>query len=138
MKTITKAFMVLTMLCLFSCSFFKKEDPADVVSDFMDAMAGPDFDKAGRYITRDSKTLLNLIQTIHSMGNELPAIYKKELAGDGKMIYTTISMENEKATVLVSMGKESNSIDLRKEDGKWKVVLDQDDLMDKMGSPGDQ
>lgn len=123
-KVVGGIIIILVSALIYSCSG-KKEHPEMAAKMFFEALANKDFKKAGQLATTDSKTLLNMVETMWEMGTDLPLNLgdRKELEN---AVYTTTEMEGDKATVSIRVKDHENRIHLVKEKGEWKVAVEKE------------
>jgi hypothetical protein len=122
--------IITTIVFLFSCSN-AKEDPKAAARSFLEAFAKKDFDKASRFASKDSKTLIDLIKSMEEMGNSMDiTAFGLDLQSINQAVYENGVMDGNKATVTISIGNQSQIIKLIKEEGDWKVAVDKDAIQE--------
>jgi uncharacterized protein YfeS len=107
----------------------QKDDPVASAKAFYEALAKKDFKTAKQFATKDSKTMLELIESMSQMAADV----KTEQDDWEKMknaVYSNADIEGDRATVTVKIGGEENLVKLKKEDGTWKVALDKETLQE--------
>jgi Domain of unknown function (DUF4878) len=121
---------ITALAFLFSCST-ATEDPKAAAKSFFEAFAKKDFDKAAKFATKDSKTLIDLIKSMEEMGNSMDiSAFGLDMESINKAVYENAAIDGNKATVSVSMGNQSQIIKLIKEEGGWKVAVDKDAIQE--------
>ena len=108
-----------------------KEDPAAAVKAFYDALAVKDFEKARQYATQESKTMLELIESMSQMAAGIMS-EDDDFEKMKKAIIGPAEIEGDKASVKVQIGEEETIVKLIKENGEWKVALDKETLKESL------
>ena len=106
----------------------------------MDAMAKKDFGTAKKYATKESETMLGMLETMMKMA---PDSAKDKKFDKSNLQYGDVKIDGDKAIIPVK-NKDSNettNYTLRKQDGNWKVAFDKSSLggdksKNAMGSEG--
>jgi hypothetical protein len=128
MKRLLFSLIFVSTQFFFTACNQKTEDPALAAKSFIEAFLEKDFKKAGEFATKDSKTLLDLIKSMAEMGGDLN--YSTFGLTDQILenaVFETESINGENAVVKVIIeNKTPQSINLIREDGKWKVALDKE------------
>jgi len=133
-KLILSALAVFT-LSMMSCN--SGGDPKGVLINFFEALSKKDITTAKKYATKDSESMLGLMEMGMKNSTE-----KKDDFDKSKMEFGDAKIEGDKATVPVkekSTGETTN-FTLKKENGQWKVAFDKATMMqmgqDKMKEKG--
>ncbi len=115
-------------------------DPTDVAKKFFDAMGKKNMEEAAKYATKESKTILDMIGGLGSLGDS--AKHNDFDMKDAE--FGTAKINGDEATVLVKSKKDPTGTEftLKKEAGAWKVAFDKNSLMKitmkKMGENKDE
>ena len=129
MKKIIVSGLTASILILAGCKS-GGGDPKIALMNFFDALTKKDFTAVKKYTTKESESLLSLMQmgmqNIGDKSNEMIK-YEKENIELG-----TAVIDGDKATVPVKDKKSGETTDfiLRKESGDWKVAFDKSTLME--------
>lgn len=128
MKKIILPVFTAVILIISGCSS-GGGDPKAVLINFFDALAKKDFATVKKYSTKDSESMLGMVQM--GMQNvkdtSQTMMYKKENIEIGDAV-----ISGDKATVPVKDKKSGETTDftLKKESGDWKVAFDKSTLME--------
>ncbi len=109
------------------------EDPKVAAKSFFEAFVAQDYNKAAKFATKDSKTLLDLLKSMEELGNPMdlfPVAASKENLE--KIVYGDPVIDGDAATVAMTFESETQTIKLLKEEGAWKVALDKDMLKERL------
>jgi hypothetical protein len=124
------AFAAITLLVACTPT---TEDPKNVAKSFVEAFVVKDYDKAAQFATKENKTLLEMLKSMEEMGSPMNFFLAGTTVDQLKnAVYENAVIDGDKATVNVSVGAESQSVKLIKEEGAWKVALDKDMLKEKV------
>ena len=131
MKKIILSIAIILAFGIIGCSS-NSNDPKGVLMNFMDALMKKDIEGAKKYATKDSETMLGMIQMGMSMA---PDSTKDKTYDKNSMEFGDAKIEGDKATVTVKEKKsgETTNYTLKKEDGVGKVAFDKA-TMTKMGT----
>jgi hypothetical protein len=127
---VSKLLLIALIPCLFACNA-AKEDPVAVAKTFYEALAMQDYAKAKMYATKDSKTMIELLESMSQMNNDAKG-KDEDLAKMKSAVFTQESIDGDRASVKVKMNNEENLVKLKKEDGAWKVALDKESIQETM------
>lgn len=119
-------FSALAMLTLLVMSCNSGGDPKGVLMNFFDALSKKDITSAKKYATKDSESMLGLMEMGMKNSTE-----KKDEFDKSKMEFGDTKIDGDKATVPVkdkTSGETTNFI-LKKEKGEWKVAFDKATMM---------
>lgn len=141
MKKITRSILAFAALSILAVSCSNSSDPKSVVKEFFSRLANKDFDGAAKLATKDSKTTLDMMKKAVEAGEKMGAEAKDEKDPTEefkKVEFGETMIDGETATVMVTNTekKEDQQIQLKKEDGAWKVDFSMSALQ-KMGNSGD-
>ncbi len=131
MKPLTSRFLLFIFTTVILACSSPKEDPVAAAKAFYEALAIKDFKKAKQLATRESKTMLDLIESMSQMGADVKA-EEEDLQKMKEAVYSNAEINGDMATVRVKMGEEENTVKLKKEEGTWKVALDKESLQETM------
>ncbi len=131
MKKIILSVATILAFGIIGCNS-NSNDPKGVLINFMDALMKKDIEGAKKYATKDSESMLGMIQMGMSMA---PDSTKDNTYDKNSMEFGDAKIEGDKATVPVKEKKsgETTNYTLKKEDGVWKVAFDKA-TMTKMGT----
>jgi hypothetical protein len=136
MKKLIFGILAFATMSLMSCK--SGGDPKGVLLSFFDALSKKDIPTAKKYATKDSESMLGLMEMSMKNGGT----DKKDDFDKSKMEFGDPKIEGDKATVAVkdkTSGETTNFI-LKKENGDWKVAFDKATMMqmgqDKMKEKG--
>jgi len=131
MKKIILSVATILAFGIIGCNS-NSNDPKGVLMNFMDALMKKDIEGAKKYATKDSESMLGMIQMGMSMA---PDSTKDNTYDKNSMEFGDAKIEGDKATVPVKEKKsgETTNYTLKKEDGVWKVAFDKA-TMTKMGT----
>ncbi len=139
MKKILLAILMLSTVTFFSCKSGGGDPKATLVS-FFDALSKNDMEAARKLATKDSKSMIDMIEMGMKMGKEKDKEANK--FDKSKMEFGEAKIDGDKATIPVketTSGETLNYI-LKKEDGAWKVAFDKASMMnmgmEKMNEKG--
>jgi uncharacterized lipoprotein NlpE involved in copper resistance len=124
MKKIIFSALTLITLSLVGCN--GGGDPKSVLSSFFEALGKKDFTAAKKYATKDSESMLGMIESMSKGSDKSETKYDKN-----NMEFGDTKIEGDKATVPVKDKKsgETTNYILKKENGKWKVAFDKATMM---------
>ncbi len=128
MKKIILSALMVSIIIFAGCKS-GGGDPKTVLMSFFDALAKKDFDAVKKYTTKDSESMLGMVQM--GMQNikdtSQTMMYKKENIEVGDAAIT-----GDKAIVPVKDKRSGETTDftLKKESGEWKVAFDKSTLME--------
>jgi hypothetical protein len=115
----------ITLATAVSC---KSGGPEDVVKKFFQAIQEKKFDEAKKYATKESQSLLDMLATFSKSGaDSSQAKPKKEEQFD--VTNVKVTGDNATADVVAKDKKSPLTINLKKEEGKWKVAFDKSSIM---------
>ena len=119
MKKITLYGITALCILLEGC---KKDDPKEVLINFMNAIVKKDANKAQQYATKESADMLTLIAMNGKVKSEQ---YVRDSMELGEPL-----ISGDKATIAVKEKGKDEVVNyvLKKESGKWKVAFDKDTL----------
>lgn len=129
----------LTALALFFClpAFLvtgcnKPEDDVKAAFEkFTQAIVAGDFSEAKKHVTKDTISSLTFFETIMNAADaerkEMFRAKMKETLGSVQTISITITGDNAelKAFAVVEGEREEETVNLRREDGQWKIAFPQ-------------
>lgn len=130
MKKMIVSTVTALILIITGCNSAGGGDPNVTLLNFFDALTKKDFTAVKKYTTKDSESMLSMIQMgMQNMGDKSNDMmrYEKENIELG-----TAVIEGDKATVPVKDKKSGETTDftLKKESGDWKVAFDKSTLME--------
>ena len=99
-------------------------DPRTVLISFFEALEKKDIVTARKYATKESESMLNMIETAMKMA---PDSIKQKDYNVKNMEFGDPAINGDQATVPVKdkkSGNEATNFILKKEDGNWKVAFD--------------
>jgi len=127
MKASAAVIILFFLTTFYSCRPNGADAPVKTAREFYNALSAMDFKKASSFATKDSKTVIELLESLADMGGqvELPGetFEKMKKAEFGKAV-----INKNVASVPIKIGKESGSVLLKKEEGEWKVAFDKENL----------
>ncbi|MDQ6756724.1 MAG: DUF4878 domain-containing protein [Bacteroidota bacterium] len=138
MKKIILSFATVIIFLLIGCKG-GGSDPKGVLMNFMEALGKKDINTAKKYATKDSESMLGMLQMGMSMA---PDSSKDKMFDKNNFEYGEAVITGDKAIVPVKEKKtgETTNYTLKKESGDWKVAFDKATMMqmgtDKMKSKG--
>ena len=138
MKKILLAFVLLTSISFIGCDS-GKGDPKAVLLQFFDALSKKDMEAARKLATKDSKSMIDMMEMGMNMSKDKNDTEKFDKAS---MEFGEVKIEGDKATIPVKEKKSGESLNyiLKKEDGTWKVAFDKASMMnmgmEKMNEKG--
>lgn len=137
MKKIFLAAILFSVICFSSCKT-GGGDPKAVLSEFFQALADKDMEKARKLATTDSKSMLDMMaMAMKTENKEETDKYDK-----ANMEYGDAKIDGDVATVPVKEKTSGETLNytLKKESGTWKVAFDKASIMsmgmDKMKEKG--
>lgn len=139
MKKILLAVVMLSTVAFFGCNSSGGGDPKAVLGQFFEALAKQDIEGARKLATKDSKSMIDMMEMGMKMAKDKKESEKFDKAN---MEIGEAKIDGDKAVVPV---KEKNSgetlnYSLKKEDGSWKVAFDKASVMnmgmEKMSEKG--
>ncbi len=116
-------------------------DPTDVAKKFFDAMGKKNMEEAAKYATKESKTMLDMINMGMNMGSDSSKNNDFDMK-DAE--FGTAKINGDEATILIKSKKDPTGTEftLKKEAGAWKVAFDKNSVMKigmkKMGEKKDE
>ncbi len=126
MKKILLAIVVLSTFSLNGCKS-GGGDPKVVLEQFFDALSKNNIEAARKLATKDSKSMIDMMEMGMKMGNSKK---ESEKFSKANMEIGEAKIDGDKAIVPV---KEKNTgtmnYTLKKEDGSWKVAFDKSSIM---------
>ena len=130
MKKIILFSATMFTLSIIGCT--SGNDPKDVLMNFVDALAKKDFNGAKKYATKESETMLGMMESMLKMS---PDSAKDKKYDKDNLEYGDTKIDGDKATVAVKEKKsgETTNYILKKEGGSWKVAFDKA-TMTQMGT----
>lgn len=139
MKKILFAVVMLSAICFSGCNPGGSGDPKAVLGQFFTALSKNDIDGARKLATKDSKSMIDMMEMGMKMGKD-----KKESDKFNKdnMEIGDAKIDGDKAVVPVKEKTtgETLNYNLKKEDGSWKVAFDKASVMsmgmEKMNEKG--
>ena len=118
-------FCVIALLAINSigCKTSGGGDPKNVLISFFDALQNKDFTTAKKYATKESESMLGMIEMAMKMA---PDTLKRRPYDKNNMEFGDATIVGDKATVPVKDKKsgETTNFTLKQEDGNWKVAFD--------------
>ncbi len=116
----------LVLLAAVSCKS-GGGDPKETVEHFFTALKDKKFDEAKKYATKESQSLLDMIG---SLSQKIPDSTSNK-AKEEKFDVTNVKINGDAATAdVVPTDKSAGlTVNLKKEDGQWKVAFDKSSLM---------
>jgi hypothetical protein len=130
MKKLLVAALAACTLLVTSCGGGASSDPKATLIAFFDAMGKKDMAAAKKLATKDSESMLSMMEMAMKMGTDKG---NKDMEFDkSKMEFGEAKIEGDKATIPVKEknSNESTNFTLRKEDGAWKVAFTKAGLME--------
>lgn len=127
MKTIILSVITFTVIALAGCKS-GAGDPKIILSDFFDAMLKKDFTTVKKLSTKDSESMLGMMQM--AMQN-MPDTSETNKFNKANLQLGDAVINGDMATVPVKemTSGETTDFTLKKEDGSWKVAFDKSTLM---------
>lgn len=125
MKKHTALLMTVFFLMLGSCqSEVSKDDPISVLQHFFGAMAKNDISEARKYATTESKSFLDMMETISKFDSSSSIETSRYL--EENIEFGKSKINGKEATVEVKSKKDGEklSLSLVQEQGEWKVAFD--------------
>lgn len=124
MKKIFTALVIFCSILFLSCNS-KDNDPKTILIEFLDAISKNDIKKARSLATKESKSMLDLMD----MGNKEDSA-KNDKFDKKNIEFGEVKIEGDKATVPVTEKKSGITINyiLKNENG-WKVAFDKATMM---------
>lgn len=121
--TLVAGFVLLAMV---SCK--SGGDPKETVQHFFTALKDKKFDEAKKYATKESQSLLDMIS---SLAQKMPDSTSADKAKEEKFDVTNVKINGDAATADVVPNDKSAAltVNLKKEEGQWKVAFDKSSLM---------
>ncbi len=138
MKKILLAIVVLSTFSLNGCKS-GGGDPKVVLEQFFDALSKNNIEAARKLATKDSKSMIDMMEMGMKMGNSKK---ESEKFSKANMEIGEAKIDGDKAVVAVKEKTSGESLNytLKKEDGSWKVAFDKSSLMsmgmEKMNEKG--
>ena len=126
MKKILFAAVMFGVILFTGCKTSDSGDPKAVLSEFFDALAKGDIEKAKTLATPESQSMLGLMEMGMKNNKEEMSKFDKT-----KMQFSTAVIDGDKATVPVKETTSGETVNypMKKIDGKWKVAFDKSSLM---------
>lgn len=127
MKKVILFALTVTIIILASCKS-GGGDPKMVLSNFFDAMLKKDFTTVKKLSTRDSESMLGMMQMAIQ---QMPDTSQRMNFNRDNLEIGNAVINGDMATVPVKEKKSGETTDftLKKEDGAWKVAFDKSTLM---------
>lgn len=117
----------VTLLFMTGCKT-SNSDPKTVLSHFFDALATKNIEEAKKYVTKDSESVLAMIQMGMKMApDSMNKMYNKDNLTFGDPV---IDGSSAKVNVKEKISGEETTFLLKKESGDWKVAFDKSTLME--------
>ena len=138
MKKIILSAATIITFSIIGCKGGESGNPRSVLMSFFEALGKKDINAAKKYATKDSETMLGMIQ----MGMSAADSSKDKMFDKNNMEFGNAVITGDKATVPVKEKKsgETTNYTLKKEGGDWKVAFDKATMMqmatDKMKGKG--
>lgn len=127
MKKITILFTVFMGLLLASCGGGKVENtPEAVTKAFLAKIQKGDFSGAKKYATKESATALDGMESMMDMAKSMGGGSKNsemDKMKNSKMEVGTATINGDEATIPVTTDGKAKTMNLKKEDGAWKVAF---------------
>lgn len=129
MKKILFAIALFTGLSFLGCNS-GGGDPKATLTKFFEALSKKDMEAARKLATKESKSLLDLMEMGMKMSKEGDSKESDKFNKD-KMEFGEPKIEGDKATIAVKEKTSGESVNfiLKKEDGAWKVAFDKASMM---------
>lgn len=128
MKQLTILLAVCTGLLLTSCGGGKVENtPEAVAKAFYGKIQKGDFSGAKKYATKTSAQALEMMESMMSMAKSMGGSSKTEeieKMKNAKVEFGAAKVDGDRATIAVTTDGKAKDLNLKKEDGNWKVVFD--------------
>lgn len=124
--------LLAVSLVMESCNH---SSPKVTAKKFLEAVKNNNYEEAKKYATKDSEQMLNMLSSFSSV---MPQSYKDKMRNS----HIDIKDVQEKdgiatVTYVNSEEKKEETLQLKKVEGKWKVVLSKDNMMPDVNSmPG--
>jgi hypothetical protein len=117
--------LMIVMLMLGGCqSEMSGDDPLSVLQHFFNAMAKKDITEARKYTTSDSKSLLDMMETISKFDSSSSIETSRYLNENIEFGKAKIVGKEAIVEVKSKTDGETMSFNLVQEDGEWKVAFD--------------
>ena len=128
MKKLLFAVSLLCSIAFVSCKSNSGGNPNEVLSQFFDAMAKQDTVKIKALTTKESESMLGMINMGMSMADSKKDLEKYDKT---KMEFGTavIDGDNAKVPVKDKASGETVNFPMKKQDGQWKVAFDKSSVM---------
>src|SRR6185436_19952398 len=128
MKKILLAIVMISSVFYFSCNSAGSGDPKAVLGQFFDALAKKDIEGARKLATKDSKSMIDMMEMGMKMGGDKKETEKFDKAN---MEIGEAKIDGDKAVVPVKEKTSGETLNytLKKEDGSWKVAFDKASVM---------
>ena len=99
--------------------------PEATAESFLNALQNADFEGAKKYATTSSAEMLDMMASMSAMGGD-----DAEKPEPKDITITDTQTEGDNATVMYTIEgeEEEQSLDLKKEEGEWKVVFDKSSM----------
>lgn len=129
MKASAAVITLFFLTTFYSCRPNEADAPVKAAREFYNALSVMDFKKASTFTTKDSKTIIELLESLSGMGGqvELP---KETFEKMKKVEFGKAVINKNEASVPIKIGDESGSVLLKKEEGEWKVAFDKESLQE--------
>ena len=129
MKKFLFAIVLLSSVSFISCNS-GGGDPKAVLTQFFEALSKKDMEAARKLATKDSKSMLDLMDMGMKMSKESDNKETDKFKKDN-MEFGEPKIEGDKATIAVKEKSSGESINftLKKEEGAWKVAFDKASMM---------
>ncbi len=106
--------------------------PREVATNFLQAVLNSNYTQAKKYATRDSESLLNALA---SLTGALPPAERDKIK-NSRITIRDVQVKGDLATVTYvnSAEDKSETLNLKKEDGQWKVAFTKDYVLPELDS----
>ena len=124
--------LTATLFCFSIIGCNSGSEPKNVLMSFLDALSKKDVSTAKKYATKESESMLGLME----MGLKMaPDSSETKKFDKDNLEYGDAKIEGDKATVPVKNKKtgETTNYTLKKEGGDWKVAFDKATLTQQNG-----
>jgi hypothetical protein len=124
MKKYLGLLLMIFYLMLGGCQSEVNSDPETVLHTFFDAMAKGNISEARQYATSDSKSLLDMMETISKFDSTSSIETSRYLSENVE--FGKAKIVGDEATIAIKNKKDEEKLEfiLRKEKGIWKVAFD--------------
>lgn len=138
MKKILLSLLVFSTISFIGCNS-GGGDPKIVLEQFFDALSKNNMEAARKLATKDSKSMIDMMEMGMKMGKDKK---ESEKFSKANMEIGVAKIDGDKAVIPVKEKTSGESLNytLKKEDGSWKVAFDKSSLMsmgmEKMNEKG--